>query len=212
MHATWSAIRRGLAFRGEGRHAAKLPLGNALTLTLYLVGAAWRGFYVLSWHDPRRFIYSDMKLYLDLAKRFASPDPTYLPVQTIHPPGTSKLFSLFYSVDPGLESLVWFQFCVSLLVPIAVGMLAWAAFDRTVARWAVTVASLYLPFVDYAGYFLSEIYMAFCVPVCLAAYLWATGSERIRTAVVGGVLAGLSMLAAFSLKVVALPTLGTFAV
>jgi hypothetical protein len=150
-------------------------------------------------------------MYMRQAARWIDPRYTLAPVDATHPPGMGLLIGFFLERDPSLQGLVLFQLLVSCLVPLAVGALALAVFGPGSALAAIAAASLYFPFIDYGGYFLSEIYLALLAPLSLACFLWANGARRsTASALLGGLAAGLSFSLAWSMKVVALAAIGLF--
>ncbi len=208
------------------RQTKRFPfLGDLAALAVFAAGALWRYFHLLRLHDPRKFVYSDMQMYVDLGKRISKPGYKLRPYDVTHPPGMTELISYFYKLDESLQKLVWFQLAVTALVPLAVGALGWLAFSKKTGRWALVLASLYLPFVDYGGYFLAEIYLTLTASLTMVCYLaavrlWSapvtlgrfTVSERGRLglavifAASGGFLFSLAML----MKMVAAPAILAF--
>ena len=208
------------------RQTKRAPfLGDLLALVVFALGTLWRYYHLVRFHDPRKFVYSDMQMYVDLGKRISKPGYKLRPYDVTHPPGMTELISYFYKADASLGQLVWFQLLVTSLVPLAVGLLGWLAFGKKTARWAVVIASLYLPFVDYGGYFLAEIYLTLTATLTMACYfaavrLWShpvtvgrfTVSEKGRlgltiiVALAGGFLFSLAML----MKMVAAPAILAF--
>ncbi len=193
-------------------------LADVVAIAIFLLGSVWRALHILRYHDPRKFVYSDMQMYVDLAKRISKPGYQLRPYDVTHPPGLTELIAFFHKRDPSLEQLVHFQLGVTMLVPLAVGAFGWAAFDKRVGRFALCAASLYLPFVDYGGYFLAEIYLTFTATLTMTAYLTAvrlvSPSQLSRErqilagllALAGGVVFSLAML----MKMVAAPAILAF--
>jgi hypothetical protein len=177
------------------------------TLIALAIGTLWRWLHITRFHDPRRYVYSDMADYLVVAKRMVQPGHVPAVTDVTHPPGATAIFAFFYRLDPSLQSLVWFQFAVAAAVPLAVGALAWVVFDRSTARLAVILSSLYFPFVDYGGFFLSEVYMMLAVPVSLAIYLRACQLRSTAGVVVLALVAGVALSGALALKLLALPAI-----
>jgi len=156
------------------RQMVRFPfLADVLALVVFALGAAWRAAHLLKYHDPRKFVYSDMQMYVDLGKRISKPGYKLRPSDVTHPPGMTEVISYFFKADATLQKLVWFQLGVTMLVPLAVGALGWLAFDKKTGRWALVLASLYLPFVDYGGYFLAEIYLTLTATLTMVCYLGA---------------------------------------
>jgi hypothetical protein len=186
-------------------------LPNALAALAYVIGVVWRYLHIVHFHDPRKYVYSDMKMYVDLGRRLARPDydPTILDVT--HPPGMSTLIAEAVKLDPELSYLVSFQVLVSCLVPLGVMWFAYKAFDRTTARAALILSSIYFPFVEYGGYFLAEVYMMLLVPVTLALYLTAAEQKSRPRAALWGLATGVALFGALAMKMVALPAIVGFA-
>jgi hypothetical protein len=190
-----------------------------VALVAYALGVWWRVKYITVWHDPRKFVYSDMKMYFDLGIRLAKPN--YVPKvnDVTHPPGVSELIAFFAERDgerlgilgnkgfveelsklaldgKALGGLVQLQLVLAILVPLAVGFLGWVAFGRRTALIAIAVSSLYYPFVEYGGYFLAEIYMMVLAPLVVGLYLLAVrfgergGKKNVAIALGLGAVAG----------------------
>src|SRR5438445_2763020 len=145
-----------------------------LAWTMFAMGVIWRWRHIFHVHDPRDALYSDMALYMNLAKQIAQPGYTLTLHDVMTPPGFSTLLSWFYAHDPTLLSMLWFQFVVCALVPLVIGGLGWIAFGRTTGQAALAASSLYFPYVDYGSYFLTEIYFIFALPLSIALALLAT--------------------------------------
>jgi hypothetical protein len=163
-------------------------LSAILAWAAFASGTIWRWKHILHLHDPRDYVYSDMAMYVSLAKRFADPGYTLAATDLTHPPLLATVMSWLYARDPTLQTMVYFQFVVCALVPLAVAALGWAAFGRTTGRMALVAASLYFPFVDYGGYFLTEIHFIFSLPLGVALALWASRQRSIGLAAVLGTL------------------------
>ncbi len=187
-------------------------LPTVATLSCYLGGIWLRWMYILHKHDPRDFVYSDMKMYMRLAQNLANPDHIPTALDVTHPPAMSMTLAWFLENYPDLQELVYLQLGVSILVPLSVGLLGLAAFGRKTALWAIAVSSLYFPFIDYGGYFLAEIYMMLLIPLCMALYLWAATAKRLAVRIAFAVAAGGVLFVAFSFKMVAIPGLVGFAI
>ncbi len=213
-----------------------------VALVAYAVGVWWRVKYIAVWHDPRKFVYSDMKMYWDLGIRLAKPGYVPRPNDVTHPPGVSELIAYFARIDgerlgllekksfveefskialegKALGQLVQLQLGLSILVPLCVGFLGWVAFGRRTALLAVAVASLYYPFVEYGGYFLAEIYMMVLAPLVVGLYLLAVrvadrgGWKHLVAALGIAAVAGFLFFLTLAMKMVALPAvLGFLAV
>lgn len=185
-------------------------------LVTYGIGAYWRVKYILRWHDPRKFVYSDMKLYFDLGHRLAKEGYKPQPSDVTHPPGLTELLAFFIRREGDLQSVVTIQLVLSLLIPICVGYFAWTAYGRRTALASVAIASLYYPFIEYGGYFLAEIYMLFLVPLVLGTYLLAVKTVAKNTKKHWALGLGLAVVAGFiffltlAMKMVALPSVLAF--
>lgn len=172
----------------------------------YLAGVAWRAQHITS-HDPRTNVYSDMALYVHTARRLVEKGHELIPYDVLAPPGASWLFSKFLLFDPELGSLVALQFVISALIPLAVGALAWVAFGRRTAGLAVVFASTGYYYVEYASFFLTEIYMMLLVPVTLTLYLLAVRFTKVRWVVLVGATAGVFFFLSLAFKMVALSSI-----
>jgi 4-amino-4-deoxy-L-arabinose transferase-like glycosyltransferase len=154
-----------------------------------------------------------MALYLGIARKLVIPGYEMVKLDVTHPPATSWLIAQFYQLDPSLFGVMVFQVVVASLIPLAVGGLAWVAFDQRCAAWAVAISSVYFYHVEYAGFFLSEVYMMFLIPACMACYLLATTAKTGFRRATFAIVCGLVFVVAVAFKTVAGPALvGFFAV
>lgn len=187
-----------------GRSLSRLDIG---TIVAFLVGVLWRCLHILKFHDLRSHADSDMRMYLNLAKKFATPGFVPKIDDITHPPATAMLFSWFYRHDESYQSLIYFQTVVTCLVPLAVAAFALSVFDRRTAKWALIVSSLYFPFIDYGGYFLSEVYMILLNPLTAALFVAAAKQKSIRRVIAVGLVAGIAFWVSMAFKMVAFPAM-----
>jgi hypothetical protein len=184
----------------------RTPL-NIAALVTFILGIAWRCLHIFKLHDPHSHADSDMRMYLNLAKKFATPGFVPAIDDVTHPPATAMLFSWFFQRDPTYRSLINFQAVITCLVPLAVAGFALAVFDKRTAKWALIVSSLYFPFIDYGGYFLSEEYMIFLNPLTAALFI-ASAKQKSMARVVGvGLIAGVAFFVSMAFKMVAFPAM-----
>ncbi len=187
--------------------ARLLDIGCMLS---YLTGVFLRWRYVCVDHDPRKFVVSDMHTYVSLAKRWADPRHVMNPSDVMFPPGAAKVFAYWYGRDPSLWLAVRYQLFVTVLVPLVIFGLGWAAFGKTNGKIALIVSSFYFPFIDYGGYFLSEIPMTLLVAGTVAVFLWAMRQKSLVLLLAGAGAAGALCSLAMAFKFVALPALLLF--
>jgi len=190
---TSSGWRRGLA-------------GNPLlwVLLVYACGIGVRLLYTLAIQRPDHLIYSDMGLYVGLARRIAARVPLG-PSDVTHPLGYAEFLAFMMTEGYGLARAVGVQLVVTCLVPLAIGLLGAAAYGRRTGLLAIVFSSLYFPFIEYGALFLSEVHFVFWMTLAFAGFFAARRVER-RAAVIGlSAAAGFALSIATSLKSVALP-------
>jgi 4-amino-4-deoxy-L-arabinose transferase-like glycosyltransferase len=171
---------------------------------VYACGIGVRVMYSLYIQPPSSTVYSDMGLYVGLARRILSNQPLTAPDVT-HPLGYSELLAYLMAGDQSFVRATYLQLVVSCLVPLAVGLLGLAAYGRRTGLLAVVFSSLYFPFIDFGALLLSEIHFILCLTLAFAAFL---GMRRVRSrgvAIAMAVGGGLLLSLAASLKSVALP-------
>lgn len=212
-----------------------------IALSAFATGTWWRIQYITRWHDPRKYVYSDMKMYFDLGIRLAKPGYDLRPNDVTHPPGVSELIAFFARRDglrlgiledrsfvedlskialegKALGGLVLLQLVLAILIPLSVGFLGWVTFGRRTALVAVAIASLYYPFIEYGGYFLAEVYMMVLCPLVVGLYLLAVrvvarGTRRSLGVGLGiAAIGGFAFYLALAMKMVALPAVLGFIV
>jgi hypothetical protein len=195
---TSNGTRRGIA-------------GNPLlwVLLVYACGIGVRLIYTLTVQRPDRFIYSDMGLYVGLARRIAAQVPLG-PSDVTHPLGYSEFLAFMMTGGYGLARAVGVQLIITCLVPLAIGLLGAVAYGRRTGLLAVVFSSLYFPFIEYGALFLAEIHFIFWMTLAFAGLFGARRVERRRTAIVLSAAAGFALSIATSLKSVALPAAMVF--
>jgi hypothetical protein len=171
---------------------------------VYACGIALRALYTYRAQNPIDFIYSDMALYVGLARRMVAGLPLIAPDVT-HPLGYPALLALLLSGGHSLSRVINLQFVVSCLVPAAIGLLGAVAYGRRTGLLAIVFASLYFPFIEFGALFLSEIHFILWMALAFAGFFVARRARRRRTAVSALLAGGLALSISASLKSVALP-------
>ena len=180
--------------------------GNPLlwVLLVYACGIGVRLIYTLSVQRPDHFVYSDMGLYVGLARQIAAQMPLRR-ADVTHPLGYSEFLAFMMTSGYGLARAVYVQLVITCLVPLAIGLLGAVAYGRRTGLLAIVFSSLYFPFIEYGALFLSEIHFIFWLALAFAGLF---GARRVRrpAALIGvSAAAGLALSIATSLKSVALP-------
>jgi len=173
-------------------------------MLVYACGIGVRLMYTLIIQRPENFIYSDMGLYVGLARRIAAQMPLG-PADVTHPLGYSEFLAFMMSSGYTLARAVTVQIFVTCLVPLAIGLLGWAAYGRRTGLLAIVFSSLYFPFIEYGALFLSEIHFIFWMTLAFAGFFGARRVRRPWVAIALSAAAGFALSIATSLKSVALP-------
>ena len=173
-------------------------------LLVYLCGVGVRLLYTLKIQRADNYIYSDMGLYVGLARRIAAHIPLSAPDVT-HPLGYSALLAFLMSAGGSLARAVDLQVVVSCLVPLVVGLLGAAAYGRRTGLLVVVLATFYFPFIEYGALFLSEIHFIFWLALAFAGLFAARRLQRRAAALGVAAAAGFALSVAAALKSVALP-------
>jgi hypothetical protein len=189
--------------------------GTLAALLAYVGGVVFRYYYIFVWHDPRKYVYSDMQMYVELAKRIARPGYKLGIHDVTHPPGFTELLSWSFARDNTFGEMVWIQLVVASLVPLAVALVGWLTFGRASAKAALAVASIYYPFAAFGGYFLAEVHITLWGTLTVAAYFGAIklaawmrpGWRRLLVLVVVGLVGGVLYSISATMKMVAMPAL-----
>jgi 4-amino-4-deoxy-L-arabinose transferase-like glycosyltransferase len=140
----------------------KRPLPQIGAATAYAIGIIIRYLYIFVWHPATDYRYSFMQIYYAAGKNFR--DAAYVPNirDTLVPPGMGYFIGLTRLPNPAdlthpnLMPYFIAQLILSCLVPLIMGLIALELYDRRAALLTIAIASLYFPFIDYAGYFLAE--------------------------------------------------------
>jgi 4-amino-4-deoxy-L-arabinose transferase-like glycosyltransferase len=185
---------------------ARAILNNPIlwVAAVYVCGLVLRLLYTLSIQPPESLIYSDMGLYVGLARRMVARMPLIAPDVT-HPLGYSALLAFLISGGGSLSRAVTVQLIVSCLVPLALGLLGAAAYGRRTGLLAVVFGSLYFPFIEYGALFLAEIHFIFWLTLAFAGFFGARRAQRRAVALGLAAGGGVALSIAASFKSVALP-------
>ena len=192
----------------RARHLLRHPAVGVLFV--YVVGVLLRVDYALRTHRPEAYIASDMSMYLNLARRIAFSSEPLGPWDVTHPLGYPELLAYLISGSGSLARAAHFQIVVSALVPLALGLLGWAAFGFRTALVAVAVGSLYFPYIEYGALFLSEIHFTLWLVLTFAALFAARNAERFGPRLALSLAAGVALSVAASFKAVAMFAAGVF--
>ena len=171
---------------------------------VYACGIGVRLMYTLIIQPPATTIYSDMGLYVGLARRIVGHMPLTAPDVT-HPLGYSELLAFLMAGGQSLTLAMNVQLVVACLLPPAVGLMCWAAYGRRTGLLAVVFSSLYFPFIEYGALFLSEIHFTFWLALAFAGLFAARRAHRRGAMIALALGGGLALSIASSLKSVALP-------
>lgn len=173
---------------------------------VFLLGVVARYNYTFKLHPPTQRVVSDMGLYVRLARELRSkPDFPSVPAAVTHPLGFPRLLSVALAPDGSWGRAIQLQFLFSALVPLAIGLLGWAAFGRKTGLAAVAAASAYFPFIDYGALFLAEIHFIFWLALTFAAFFVAIKARVRWHAVLSALGGGVALSMATSMKAVAIP-------
>jgi len=176
---------------------------------VYACGVAVRVLYTLYIQNPGSLIYSDMGIYVGLARRMVAGVPL-LRSDVTHPLGYASLLAFLFRRGGSLSLAINVQLVVTCLVPLTIGLLGAAAYGRRTAYLAVVFASLYFPFIEYGALFLSEIHFIFWLTLAFAAFLAARRARRQTLAIGLALGGGLALSVAAVFKSVALPAAFVF--
>lgn len=173
-----------------------------LCLTIYGAGVVFRFAYIFHWHPPNdpQYIYSDMSGYVGNAVAWFQPGYKFHPVDTVMPPGYHWLLGSLFYLDPSRKLAVIVQFLMSCAVPLMVAGMAYQMYGRSVASLSLVLVSIYFPFVDYAGYFLTESPFLFTMVLSM---LLLVSAIRVRwgwLSQILALLAGITLAAAVLIK------------
>src|SRR6184192_2374500 len=103
------------------RLVRRLPLWAGLAYVSGLVIRIWYGFY---FRPAARSIYSDMEFYLGLARMLRrTPLASMGPWDVTHPLGFPALLAVALGRNLSLDRPALMQFAVSVMVPLAMGLL-----------------------------------------------------------------------------------------
>src|SRR5207237_5088969 len=110
-----------------------------------------------------------VEFYLGLARMLRrTPLAQMGPWDVTHPLGFPALLAVALGRSLSLDRPALMQFAVSVMVPLAMGLLGRAAFGRRTGLLMIIFASLYFPFIEYGALILSEIHFIFWMALAFA--------------------------------------------
>ena len=166
--------------------------GLAIAVTAFVIGVIWRYVFIFHTHPIEWTInYSDMANYLSEMTRYFTPHAPLTRADTFYPPGASLLFGFVYHFKQSWYAISWLMFVLSSLAPLLIAAIAYLLYNRSVALVALTISSLYIAFVEFSGYLLSETPYIFFQLLAVLFLLLALRTKDRRLAIAWGLLAGL---------------------
>jgi 4-amino-4-deoxy-L-arabinose transferase-like glycosyltransferase len=162
---------------------------------LFVCGVLWRWYWIFYAHPATDYVFSDMRMYVDQGVRYSTGAYSGSISDTYFPPAMSLLIGFTYNGSWNLLFIL--QFIMSVCVPGLIFGIALELYDRRTAFVSLAIASVYFPFIDYAGFFLAENPFLFgmllsswllLLSVRMNAAKWA-----IAIAVLSGVAAGFAL-------------------
>jgi hypothetical protein len=166
---------------------------------VYALGVVGRALYIVVLFPPTEHVPSDAEWYMRAAVELFDPSYRQTVTDTIWPPGTAYYLGALRWLGGGFGLAVWAQLALSASVPPLVAALARTLHDERAARVALVVSSLYLPFVDYFAYFLSEGPFLVCLVGAALLLVRALATVRPEEVPHTGLRPSLARFAAFGL-------------
>jgi 4-amino-4-deoxy-L-arabinose transferase-like glycosyltransferase len=169
---------------------------DLLALLAILAGAAFRFLWVLLFHQPFDYVFSDMAGYVARATRLVDGGPLER-FDAFYPPGTHLLlagvFKIFGTGHAGLWAAATVWASLSAATPFFMWRVARLLLSPAAASLTAVFTALWPLHATSAGYFLSETpSLAFLVGSLWAAYatVHAQGRPAILLATAAGILGG----------------------
>ena len=174
---------------------------NRGAILAFVIGLLWRYYFIYYAHTPSRaeYIFSDMETHVLAANQLS--DPAYIPniADTIYPAGCI-FFAGIYILDPSWKMAVDLQFLLSAVLPLLVYALGRDLFGRRTAVYALIASSLYFPFIDCAGFFLTENPFMFFNLLSLWLLIRSLRTQSAWGAAAAALLSGIFLGVAVSFK------------
>jgi 4-amino-4-deoxy-L-arabinose transferase-like glycosyltransferase len=171
-----------------------------LALTAIAGGALARAVYILGFHEPLDYVYSDMQGYVEHAKLLAGGVTETDPQYTLTPGGTHILLAvplwIFGSGHSGLWVGQAMWFAMSAATPYFMWRFASCLLSPAAAALTAVFCSAWVLFITNSSYFLSETPALFF----LTASLWlaarvakGVATRPLATGALAGLVAGAAM-------------------
>ena len=178
--------------------------GILVALAAWAGGVFWRYKHIFFIRKATDYVYSDMKGYVRRATNLFNTDYHENITDTLFPPGAHYWFGYLYRMDDTWHLAMTGQFILSCMVPVILMGIAWELYGRKAALLVLAMASLYYPFIDYFAFFLSEGPFMFAMLLSLWLTIRVVKTRRLVFALPLGLLTGLVIGGAASIRGVAL--------
>jgi 4-amino-4-deoxy-L-arabinose transferase-like glycosyltransferase len=166
----------------------------------YVAGLAWRFYYLFVFHRAENFIYSDMGGYYQAARLYFTAGFHSTITDSLSPPGTAYFFGFLLNGTNDWSAVYAAQWFFSALIPLLIAGIGNQVYGLRVALLALVISSLYFPFIDYAGFILSENLFIFCLLAAMYFLVRALRQNSRRNSVLLAVGSGFFWAAAASFK------------
>jgi hypothetical protein len=195
------------------RFAWVRPWHTDVLCALLFVGSVylrWR--YITVYHDPRKYVFSDPRTYVEMGERWANESYKTNWSDAMVPPGIGYVFAALFKLDPTKLLAVHFMFLISSILPLVILGLGWAAFSKAVGKGAMVFACFYVTLIAYGSFFVTEIPMTLLFMLSLCVFLWATRVKSRWVALGMALMAGFLCALAASFKLLAMPAVLFFSI
>ena len=145
---------------------------------VYLGSVGFRYYFTFFLALPDKHIVSDSLGYYVRAKNVCEQSYPWGINDIIFPPGTDYLFGAVYCLRGNLLDISWTLVVFSSLIPLLIFSIASQLCERRVAYLSLLLSSVYFPFINYGGYYLSEIPMMVCFFAATSAMIRLLKSQQ----------------------------------
>lgn len=143
--------------QGKETHSDWFEAFRFLAWGVFVLGVLYRYVFTFSVAPPQNHLINDPGDYLKRAINLCQQTFPWDITHTMFPPGTDYFYGAVYCIRKNQMDLSWAIVIGSSLIPVLIYSLARTIYGHAVGLLSLILASTYFPFINFGGFYLSEI-------------------------------------------------------
>lgn len=177
----------------------KIPNNIRFPVFVLLLGLLIRLTFVFLYHQPEKFLFSDMQGYFDRAMelKFEKADEIFY---SFYPPAAHVAYSVMMGSRDVFFWIKLYNVFLSISTCILIYLITLRLFGRLAGYISVVIASFNYLFIEFTGYVISEILFMFLLALMFYFFLLSITAKKQVLRWLFSFLAGLSLMSAAATK------------